>query len=136
MANPLSSLSGGLKQAGDEAAENARSIGMKTQMVKDLDAQTAAMKAPPAPKQMPANGPSSPADRMNSGARAKYGRGNGEKRIDTSDMTKPLGSFKKGGKVKKTGVYKLHAKEQVMNAKQTAKADKMGGMAAVLAGKK
>jgi hypothetical protein len=32
-----------------------------------------------------------------------------------------MGSFKKGGKVKKTGVYKLHAGERVLNKKQTAK---------------
>ncbi len=30
----------------------------------------------------------------------------------------PLGSFKKGGKVKKTGTYKLHAGERVLNKKQ------------------
>jgi hypothetical protein len=29
-------------------------------------------------------------------------------------------SFKKGGKVKKTGVYKLHAGERVLNKKQAA----------------
>jgi hypothetical protein len=28
----------------------------------------------------------------------------------------PLGSFKKGGKVKKTGLYKLHKGERVMRA--------------------
>lgn len=132
MANPFAALG----QAGNEAVGNSKDIAGKMQMVRDLDAQTAAMKAPSAPKQMPPSGMASPADKVNSGARAKYGRGGGEKRIDTSDMTKLLGSFKKGGKVKKTGVYKLHAKEQVMNAKQTAKMKKMGGMAAVLSGKK
>lgn len=33
-----------------------------------------------------------------------------------------LGSFKRGGKVKKTGLYKLHAKERVVPAKKGGKA--------------
>jgi hypothetical protein len=33
-----------------------------------------------------------------------------------------LGSFKKGGKVKKTGKYKLHKGEKVMSVKQLARA--------------
>lgn len=33
----------------------------------------------------------------------------------------PMGSFKKGGKVKKTGTYKLHKGERVLNVKQTKK---------------
>ncbi len=32
-----------------------------------------------------------------------------------------LGSFKHGGKVKKTGIYKLHAGEKVMSLKQLMK---------------
>ena len=35
-----------------------------------------------------------------------------------------IGSFKKGGKVKKTGKYKLHAGERVLNSKQTRKYDR------------
>src|ERR1700733_507664 len=35
-------------------------------------------------------------------------------------MAKPLGSFKKGGKVPKTGVYKLHEGEQVVPKAQVA----------------
>lgn len=34
-------------------------------------------------------------------------------------MPVPRGGFRKGGKVKRTGVYKLHKGERVLNAKQT-----------------
>lgn len=77
------------------------------------DATTPAPPAPAAPRSTVA----APKDKINPSAR--YGSKPGEKRIDTSKMTKPLGSYKKGGKVKKTGVYKLHAKERVLNARQT-----------------
>jgi hypothetical protein len=46
-----------------------------------------------------------------------------------------MGSYKKGRKVKKTGAYKLHKNERVLNAKQTKKFEKKGGLAAVLGGK-
>ena len=62
---------------------------------------------------------------------APYGSKPGEKRIDTKEMTKPLGSYKKGGKVKKTGTYKLHKGERVMNVKQTKKIAAKGGMKAL-----
>lgn len=56
-----------------------------------------------------------PAEKIN--PKAKFGSRPGEKRIDTSDMTKPLGSFKKGTNyVPKTGVYKLHEGEKVVTA--------------------
>lgn len=34
-----------------------------------------------------------------------------------------LGSFKKGGRVKKTGIYKLHKGEHVLNKEQAQRAD-------------
>lgn len=38
--------------------------------------------------------------------------------VGRSMMTRPiLGSYKKGGKVKKTGIYKLHRGERVMPTK-------------------
>lgn len=46
-----------------------------------------------------------------------------------------MGEFKKGGKVKKTAIYKLHKNERVLNPAQTKKAEKMSGMKAILAGK-
>lgn len=36
-----------------------------------------------------------------------------------------LDSMKKGGKIKKTGIYKLHKGERVLNAKQTQRFEKM-----------
>src|SRR5689334_18835515 len=80
--------------------------------------------APNAPVQAPSK-PASGGPPMN--PKAKYGDRPGEKRIDTSQMTKPLGSYKKGGKVKKTGLYKLHKGERVLNAKQTKKMAALGG---------
>jgi|SRR5579871_4931299 len=77
--------------------------------------------AKPAPAPAKAAPAPAPVDKVN--PKAKYGDRPGEKRIDTSDMTKPLGSFKKGGKIKKTGIYKLHKNERVLNAKQTKKAE-------------
>lgn len=130
MPNPFA----GLKSAGDEAVESAKAVNEKTRMIQGLKDQDAAMSVTAAPK---APSVTASVDKLNSGAKAKYGSGKGEQRIDTSDMTKKLlGSYKKGGKVKKTGIYKLHAKEQVLNAKTTAKVKAKGGMAAVLAGKK
>ena len=55
----------------------------------------------------------SPKDRIN--PKARYGARPGEQRIDTKDMTKPLGSFAKGtSHVPKTGIYKLHEGEAVI----------------------
>ena len=48
----------------------------------------------------------------------KYGSRSGEKRIDTTEMTKPLGSFAKGtNSVPQTGVYKVHKGEKVVPVK-------------------
>lgn len=49
----------------------------------------------------------------------RYGDNPGEKRIDVTDMTKPLGSYKKGTDyVPKTGVYKLEEGEAVKTKKE------------------
>lgn len=48
---------------------------------------------------------------------------------------KVMGEFSKGGKVKKTAVYKLHKNERVLNPKQTKKAEKMSALKSVLSGK-
>src|SRR5258708_7194566 len=59
---------------------------------------------PEAPK--PVNFAPTPAEKVNT--KARFGSRPGEKRIDTSSMTKPLGSFEKGtDRVPKTGVYQL-----------------------------
>jgi hypothetical protein len=62
---------------------------------------------------------------------AKYGDRGNEKRIDTRDYTKALGSFAKGTtKVPKTGNYKLHEGEAVIPAKENPM--NKGGMDAVM----
>jgi hypothetical protein len=45
----------------------------------------------------------------------------GEKQMQPA-ATKPLGSFKKGGTVSKTGTYKLHKGERVMPVKRKSAA--------------
>ena len=54
-----------------------------------------------------------PAERIN--PKARYGMKPGEKRIDTTEMQKPLSSFKDGTDyVPKTGTYQLHEGEKVV----------------------
>lgn len=72
-------------------------------------------------------------DRINPSGR--FGNRPGEQRIDVKDMTKPLGSYKKGtSSVPKTGNYKLHKDEAVIPAEKAknnmdAVKDIMGGAA-------
>jgi len=55
----------------------------------------------------------SPKDRI--APKARYGARPGEKRLDTDEARRPLGSFKKGtSHVPKTGIYKLHEGEAVI----------------------
>ena len=91
----------------------------------NVDEYVNATKPAPAPAPAPAKASPRPKGNMPYGSKA------GEKRIDTKDMTKPLGSFKKGGKVKKTGAYKLHKGEVVANPKQSKKIAAKGGMKAL-----
>lgn len=58
-----------------------------------------------------------------------------DKATSGKKAVKVMGEFSKGGKVKKTGVYKLHAKERVLNPKQTKKAEKSSALKSVLSGK-
>lgn len=117
-----------IKDAQDESTQAGTAIGDKMRMIQQYKDATAP--APAAKPSAPAK--PSPQDMVNPSA--KYGGRPGEKRIDVKKLVVG-GSFKKGGKVKKTGIYKLHAKERVLNAKQTAKVAKKGGLAAILGGK-
>lgn len=126
--SPLAALSAGIKQNQDEAVEAGKSIRDKYAMAQSAGLPIGKSNVMPASPAMTPKAPASPMDKVNPGAR--FGNRPGEKR-----PAQVLGSYKKGGKVKKTGVYKLHAKERVLNAKQTAKMEKKGGMAAVLGGK-
>ena len=77
---------------------------------KNIDEYKTAVGGPaPAVKNIAAGG----ADKIN--PKARYGDRPKEERIDTSAMTKPLGSFKDGTNyVPKTGNYKLHEGEAVV----------------------
>lgn len=127
--SPLSVLSQ-VAQAGQQVGSDVKGIQLKNANVNQYKNAT---KAPV--QTAPTMAPSSPSDKLNKGASAKYGSRPGESRTPMSDA-KVMGSFKKGGKVKKTGVYKLHAKERVLNSKQTAKMESKGGIGAVLSGEK
>jgi hypothetical protein len=103
-----------LASAAPEAQNTAEGIGEKAKAMREYNESVQSNGSPaPAPAQ-----PTRvyPQDRIN--PRAKYGDRGKEKRIDVTDMVKPLGSFKKGGKVKKTGIYKLHKGEKVQTLKQ------------------
>lgn len=116
--NPLSYAkdywkSGRIKSDLEEPAKEGRAIGEKMKM-----AQQALN--PPATDRAPAKSTETyPSDRVN--PNYKYGDKPGEKRIDTTEMTKPLGSFKDGGTVPKTGVYKLHKGEHVVTPQDHGK---------------
>ena len=104
MANPLSDLvKNNPMHPGDRATGEA--VSARRQAMQELNPAPA--RPDPAPKPAPA-----PKSAPN--PKTQYGTQPGEKRIDVKDMVKPLGSFKKGGKVPKTGVYKLHEGEQVV----------------------
>jgi hypothetical protein len=107
--------------ASDEAKSTVSGLAARGQAVKEYNDAVAPAPVPAAPaaKSKPVK-----SDLVNPNSKG-YGDRKGEKRIDTSDMTKPLGSFKKGGKVKKTGVYKLHKKEVVVPAKKASGLAKM-----------
>ena len=60
----------------------------------------------------------SPQDKTNT--QGPYGSGAGEKRIDVSNMTKPLGQMHKGGTIQKTGQYVMKAGEKVLTGDQHA----------------
>lgn len=92
-----------------ELAETRRSYALGRQALKGDE--------PPA-KSEPALYTPSPSDRVG----RHYGDRPGEKLIDTSSMTKPLGSLAAGTtRVKQTGIYKLHKDEAVLNKKDAAK---------------
>jgi len=102
------------------------SLGAKAQQVREYQAVYGANNSATAPKDS-AQGTAKPApqDKVTGRPTPKGYKTDLVDKMKQSDPNamKPLGSFKKGGKVKKTGIYKLHAKERVLNAKQTKKLD-------------
>ena len=96
-----------------------------TALVKPMTSEAAGLKetqknvdAVATPKTAPIASPvpetkSAPVDRIN--PKARYGMKPGEKRIDTTEYQKQLGSFKDGTDyVPKTGTYQLHEGEKVV----------------------
>lgn len=109
VSNVVKQYKSGLKQTNDLPSE----VGSTARQYKDTADQLKGMRDPLSKAAPDKPAPASPSQ-FKVNPKAQYGTGPGEKRIDTSEMTKPLGSFKKGGKVKKTGVYKLHEGETVV----------------------
>lgn len=116
--NPLSDVmsdwSGGNVKRGYNAAEGlGGELAAKARMVAQGREALKPTAPEPAKPFTPAEG--GPNDRVKPGA--KFGDRPGEKRLDLSDV-KPLGTFKKGGEVPKTGAYKMHKGEQVLTPEQ------------------
>jgi hypothetical protein len=89
----------------------------------NVDEYKAAYPDKPAPAPKPATMP------MNKPTGKRYGDKPGEKRINVSDMIKPLGSYKDGTNyVPKTGHYKLHEGEAVVPKKDNPMKKDMYGM--------
>jgi len=107
----------------DDSRTGTGALAAKQQMIDEYKAETSPAPTP-APSQPVRSGPSPMVDRTN--PKAQYGDRGKEKRIDVKDMVKPLGSYKKGGKLKRTGIFKGHKGERVLNVKQTAKVEKSG----------
>lgn len=108
-------------QADADTASAAKGINEKAKMIQSLNAPST-----PAPEKPSTE--SASADKIN--PKARYGDRGKEKRIDTSEMTRPLGSFEKGtDNVPKTGVYKLHKGEAVIPKKENMKHKKMAAAA-------
>jgi hypothetical protein len=59
-----------------------------------------------------------------------------EDTIATQGANKAIKSYKKGGKIKRTGIVKVHKGERVLNPKQTKKFEKMPAAMKVLGGQK
>lgn len=119
-----------LAGAGNESVESGGAIGQKTKMIQEYKDATSP-KPPAAPKPVATAPRKSTADGPNPKG---YGSKPGEKRFKLGKDGEILGQFKKGGKVKKTGIYKLHKNERVLNAKQTKKMES-GGLMTALGGK-
>lgn len=97
-----------IKEMGKSMEPESRSIKANHAQINDYLAATS--KTTPTPK---APAPDSKADLVN--PQGRYGDRPGEKRIDVSEMTKPLASYKDGTNyVPKTGHYKLHQGEAVV----------------------
>lgn len=104
--------------SGDAAAINEKAKNIKE--ANDYMQSTGELPGGKKPSSAPtASSKPSPKDLVN--PKGKFGDKPGENRnaITDPNTMRPLGSFKKGGKVKKTGMYQLHKGEAVLNAQDT-----------------
>lgn len=126
----LSSIADVAKRSSAVAPDSDTAAGLAAKKA-NIDEYNAATKPAPEPVREPSN---SPSDKVNPKARYGSRPEAGEKRIDTSRMTKALGSLEKGTPhVPKTGVYKLHEGEAVI-PKDKNMADVKDKMMASLSG--
>jgi hypothetical protein len=109
MANPLQSLI----PKDNQGPGMGKELGEKLKMQSDVEKSLHPTGAPAKPE--PVGGAPASWEHVN---QPKYGAGPGEKRIDTSTMTKPLGQMHKGGTVPKTGPYIMKAGEKVLTPEQ------------------
>ena len=132
MSNLISNLADKAKSASQQSDEDVSSVASglraRAQNVSDYNNQVpggllgGAVQSNPQPT--PVDQGSSPKDKVN--PKGKYGDRKGEKRIDTSSMTKPLGLKKGASKIKKARIVKVHKGEAVVPASRQKKAAKSG----------
>ncbi len=115
MVNALQSGLSKIKSAVKGVADLPGQDVQESAAIKNKMDQVNALKGQSAPAPSPAPKPAAnlPVDRVN--PRGKYGDRPGEKRIDVNK----LDSYKKGGKIKKTKIVKVHAGERILTAKRT-----------------
>jgi hypothetical protein len=116
MSDALKKVADAFSKVGSHIAQapsnEAQAIEEKRKNIEQYKAATSSSSS--SPSSSPAQS-DSPRDKV---GRGPYGSQAGEKRIDTSDMTKPLGSYKHGTDyVPKTGSYILHEGEKVVPKK-------------------
>jgi hypothetical protein len=114
--SPVSKIASALGSAGKKLAapqdDEGSAIAEKNRMIDEYKRATETPSSTPKP---PAAEPQKKDPDASKGPN-RYGTRKGEKRIDTTEMVRPLGSFEKGtDNVPKDGVYKLHAGEAVLN---------------------
>ena len=109
-ANPLSKLMGQHAALNAPLAPESQAIRAKMENIR-----AASDVMSPKPVAVVPTEPAKPSPKDLVSPKARYGDRGQERRIpEAGQWSKPLGSMKKGGKVSKTGVYKLHEGEQVL----------------------
>ena len=127
MADPKKMTMAGAKALYNQPSSDAAAIAEKR---KNIDEYNDAVQPSRTDSSAPASVPqTSSVDKVNTGSTARYGGRPGEKRPDQMD------SYKKGGKVKKTGPAYMHKGEIVVPVKKVKKLKQLSGAQKVLSGK-